>query len=73
MWIVNWQRNVDGAQEAELRSAAVQCPDSWRRAHNEKNGMCRECLYSQTIMVGTPEAFVHAERLESSVEIAVCC
>ena len=45
---VNWQRNVDGTQEAELRSAEVQRPVSRRRAHNKKHGMCRECLYSQT-------------------------
>ena len=50
-WInshVNSQHNVDGTQEAELRSVEVQHPDSWRRAHNKKHGMCRECLYSQT-------------------------
>ena len=31
---VNWQCHVDGTQEAELRSAEVQC--SWWHAHNKK-------------------------------------
>ena len=34
--LINWQRNVDGTQEAELVTAEVERLDSWWCAHNKK-------------------------------------
>ena len=70
---VNWQRDVDGTQEAELRSAAPwQLTVDWVDSNTTKNMgfVVNVCTHKQ-LMGGTSEAFVHTERLKSSVETAV--